>query len=160
MPWPLRSCGKPTTAASATFVCADERALDLGRAEPVARDVDHVVDAARDPVVAVLVAARAVAREVLAGELLEIRVDEALMIAVDRAHLARPAVEQHEVAGATPSRILPCSSTIAGLTPKNGSVAEPGFSFVAPGSGVISMPPVSVCHHVSTIGQRPSPTTW
>jgi hypothetical protein len=30
---------------------------------------------------------------------------------------------------------------------------------VAPGSGVIRMPPVSVCHHVSTIGQRPSPTT-
>ena len=41
-----------------------------------------------------------------------------------------------------------------GLTPKNGRVAEPGFSFVAPGSGVIRMPPVSVCHQVSTIGQR------
>ena len=25
------------------------------------------------------------------------------------------------------------------------------------GSGVIMMPPVSVCHHVSTIGQRPPP---
>jgi hypothetical protein len=24
---------------------------------------------------------------------------------------------------------------------------------------VIKMPPVSVCHHVSTIGQRPSPIT-
>ena len=45
------------------------------------------------------------------------------------------------------------------MTPKNGSVAEPGFSRVAPGSGVIRMPPVSVCHQVSTIGQRPSPTT-
>ena len=43
--------------------------------------------------------------------------------------------------------------------PKNGRVAEPGLSGVAPGSGVIRMPPVSVCHHVSTIGQRPSPTT-
>ena len=31
---------------------------------------------------------------------------------------------------------------------------------VAPGSGVMRMPPVSVCHQVSTIGQRPSPTTW
>ena len=29
------------------------------------------------------------------------------------------------------------SSTSAGLMPKNGSVAEPGFSFVAPGSGVM-----------------------
>ena len=30
---------------------------------------------------------------------------------------------------------------------------------VAPGNGEIKMPPVSVCHHVSTIGQRCSPTT-
>jgi hypothetical protein len=27
------------------------------------------------------------------------------------------------------------------------------------GSGVIRMPPVSVCHQVSTMGQRSSPTT-
>jgi hypothetical protein len=33
-------------------------------------------------------------------------------------------------------------------------VAEPGFRAVAPGRGEISMPPVSVCHQVSTIGQR------
>jgi hypothetical protein len=49
---------------------------------------------------------------------------------------------------------------MAGTTPKKGSVAEPGLSLVAPGSGVIRWPPVSVCHQVSTIGQRPSPTTW
>ena len=60
---------------------------------------------------------------------------------------------------AAPSRTLPFSSTSAGLMPKNGRVAEPGLSLVAPGSGVIRMPPVSVCHQVSTIGQRPSPTT-
>ena len=53
----------------------------------------------------------------------------------------------------------PWSSSSAGSTPKNGRVAEPGFSLRAPGSGVITWPPVSVCHHVSTIGQRPSPTT-
>ncbi len=54
---------------------------------------------------------------------------------------------------------LPSLSTIAGCTPKNGSVAEPGFWSIAPGSGEISTPPVSVCHQVSTIGQRSSPTT-
>ena len=43
--------------------------------------------------------------------------------------------------------------------PKNGRVAEPGFKSVAPGNGVIMMPPVSVCHQVSTTGQRRSPTT-
>ena len=59
----------------------------------------------------------------------------------------------------SPSSTLPSASTISGTTPKNGRVAEPGLSLVAPGSGVIKMPPVSVCHQVSTIGQRPSPTT-
>ena len=36
--------------------------------------------------------------------------------------------------------------------PKKGNVAVPGLVGVAPGSGVIIMAPVSVCHHVSTIG--------
>ncbi len=58
-----------------------------------------------------------------------------------------------------PSSALPVESTTSGRIPKNGRVAEPGFSAVTPGSGVIRMPPVSVCHQVSTIGQRRSPTT-
>ena len=41
--------------------------------------------------------------------------------------------------------------------PGNGIVADPGLSGVTPGSGVIMIMPVSVCHHVSTIGQRPPP---
>ena len=44
--------------------------------------------------------------------------------------------------------------------PGNGSVAEPGLSVVRPGSGVMRMWPVSVCHHVSTTGQRPPPMTF
>jgi hypothetical protein len=40
-------------------------------------------------------------------------------------------------------------------------VAEPGFRVVAPGRGEIMMAPVSVCHQVSTTGQRPPPmTVW
>jgi acetyl-CoA synthetase len=35
----------------------------------------------------------------------------------------------------------------------------PGFVGIAPGSGVIIIEPVSVCHHVSTIGQRLWPMT-
>src|SRR5437762_3468426 len=60
----------------------------------------------------------------------------------------------------SPSSTLPSASTISGTTPKNGSVAEPGLVGVAPGSGVIKMPPVSVCHQVSTMGQRLAPMTW
>ena len=36
-------------------------------------------------------------------------------------------------------------------------MALPGFSVVAPGSGLMRMAPVSVCHHVSTTGHRPPP---
>ncbi|MNV47164.1 hypothetical protein D3C71_1390230 [compost metagenome] len=60
---------------------------------------------------------------------------------------------------AAPSSGSPSALTNAGCTPKNGSVAEPGFRSTAPGSGEIRMPPVSVCHQVSTMGQRESPTT-
>ena len=38
-------------------------------------------------------------------------------------------------------------------------MAEPGLVAVMPGSGVIMMAPVSVCHQVSTIGQRSPPIT-
>ncbi len=44
--------------------------------------------------------------------------------------------------------------------PGKGRVAEPGLSVVMPGSGVIRMCPVSVCHQVSTTGQRPPPITF
>src|SRR5947209_8235630 len=40
--------------------------------------------------------------------------------------------------------------------PGNGNVAEPGLHVVTPGSGEMRMWPVSVCHHVSTIGQKRS----
>jgi hypothetical protein len=43
--------------------------------------------------------------------------------------------------------------------PGNGRVAEPGLVSVSPGSGVIMIAPVSVCHQVSTTGQSPPPIT-
>ena len=55
--------------------------------------------------------------------------------------------------------LLTLSSSSTGAMPKKGRVAEPGTAGHAPGSGVIIAAPVSVCHQVSTIGQRPSPTT-
>ena len=63
------------------------RLLDLARAEAVAGDVDHVVGAAEDEVVAVVVACPPVERRVdqLARERREIGRDEALVVAPDRA---------------------------------------------------------------------------
>src|SRR5687768_16766369 len=53
-----------------------------------------------------------------------------------------------------PSRVIMSAST-----PGKGFVPDPGLVGVAPGIGVIMIEPVSVCHHVSTIGQRPLPIT-
>src|ERR1700722_18367159 len=52
---------------------------------------------------------------------------------------------------------LPSSSMMSDEMPGNGVMAAPGFVAVMPGSGVMRMPPVSVCHHVSTMGQRSPP---
>src|ERR1700755_3543194 len=54
---------------------------------------------------------------------------------------------------------LPALSTISAAMPGSGFVALPGFVGTAPGNGEILIAPVSVCHHVSTIGQRPPPIT-
>src|SRR6267143_6534317 len=58
-------------------------------------------------------------------------------------------------------RGLPFSSTTSASTPGRGSVAEPAFNGTRPrrGLGEIIIPPVSVCHQVSTMGQRPCPIT-
>ncbi len=39
-------------------------------------------------------------------------------------------------------------------------MALPGLRVVIPGSGEIMIAPVSVCHQVSTIGQRPPPISF
>jgi hypothetical protein len=53
----------------------------------------------------------------------------------------------------------PCSFTTAASIPGSGRPADPGLVSCTPGSVVIMIAPVSVCHHVSTIGQRPPPMT-
>src|SRR5437870_5835841 len=52
---------------------------------------------------------------------------------------------------------LPAESRSSALKPGRAFVALPGFVVVIPGSGEITIDPVSVCHHVSTIGQRLPP---
>ena len=54
---------------------------------------------------------------------------------------------------------FPSSSKSAADTPGSGRVAEPGLAGVMPGSGEIMIAPVSVCHQVSTMGQRSPPMT-
>ena len=49
------------------------------------------------------------------------------------------------------------SSTTSALTPGSGRIAAPGLAAVTPGSGLIMIEPVSVCHQVSTTGVRSPP---
>src|SRR3546814_3944785 len=70
----------------------------LGGAHAVARDVDDVIDAAGDPVIAIRVAPAAVAREIIARIGREIGLEEALVIAPHRAHLPRPAFGDAQIA--------------------------------------------------------------
>lgn len=65
----------------------------------------------------------------------------------------------HKAPSQTPCNSLFSLSIIEGYIPKKGKVADPGFNFVAPTSGVIKKPPVSVYHHVSIIGHLSSPQT-
>ena len=55
-----------------------------------------------------------------------------------------------------PTDVPSCLMTSA-ETPGSAFMAAPGLVAVIPGRGLIKIPPVSVCHQVSTIGHRPPP---
>src|SRR5207248_10732745 len=82
-------------------VVRDDRRLDLHRRKTVAGDVDHVVGAADDPEVAVLVSLRRVADDVdVLAPLRPVRLDVALVLLVERAQHAGPRPAQGEEAAA------------------------------------------------------------
>lgn len=72
----------------------------------MARDVDDVVDASRDPVVAFLVSNAAIAAEVAAWELGEVGVEEALWITIDSAHLTWPRSFDAKITFAFPVKLI------------------------------------------------------
>src|SRR2546428_854750 len=131
--------------------------LDFHRADAMTRDIQHVVDPAHEPEAAVLVDARAVAREILAGDLGPVHLLVPLPVVVQRHEHRGQRLRDHEVASPVHRDGRPFSSTTSAVTPGKGCVAEPGFRVVRPGSGVSRIIPVSVCHHGSTMGQRPPP---
>ena len=138
---------------------ADQRTFDFDRTQTMTGNIQHVVDAAHDPVVAVGVAACVVAGQILAGDLAPVDVLVPIIVAPDAAEHSGPRVCDDKPPPWSASTALPSSSTIAGMMPGSGLVQLPGLVGIAPGSGLIMMPPVSVCHHVSTIGHRSPPIT-
>ncbi|MNM79754.1 hypothetical protein D3C81_916990 [compost metagenome] len=76
----------------------NQRAFHFGRTDAVAGDVDHVIDAASDPVIAIFIATAAVTGEIAARVGAEVGVDETLVVTVDGTHLARPRVTDDQIA--------------------------------------------------------------
>ncbi len=151
---PLMLCGIPTTAASAIFWVRHQRRFDLGGPQTVSGDVQDVIHPAGDPVIAIFITTRAVAAKAHIFESGEVGLLKALMVAEQGTRTGRAGESaMARLPSVAPSSGRPSLSTSTGWTPKNGRVAEPAFSSIAPGSGVIIKPPVSVCH------QCPSPGT-
>ena len=88
----------------------DQRGLDLHRGEPVPGHVEHVVDAAQDPEVAVLVAPRPVAREVHPGDLGPVLFLEALVVAPDGSQHGGPRPAHDEIAAGAERDQLPAAA--------------------------------------------------
>src|SRR5205823_10575256 len=85
----------------------DERGLNFGRRDVVPRDEHDVVDPAEQPEVALVVALRAVAREVFPLEARPVRVLVALRVAPDAAQHRRPGTPQCEIAAAGNTNVAP-----------------------------------------------------
>src|SRR5260370_4225286 len=87
----------------------DKSRLDFHRGEPVAADVDDVVDASHETEVSIRSAARAVRGEVTTGNLAPVSLLVAGMIAVDGARHRGPGLTDHQQAALTIRNRLPRS---------------------------------------------------
>ena len=132
-----------------------QRALDLHRADAVPGHVQHVVHATEQPEVAVGIALRAVAGEVhVRRPTCSSTAARSARVAVDAAQHRGPRSRQRQQAAADLHLLALLACESRRRCPGTAASRDPGFVAVTPGSGVIMIAPVSVCHHVSTTGQR------
>ena len=140
-------------------------------AQAMAGDVDDIVDAAEDAVVAIGGQHRAISGVVwpiapifavrILVVLFVVLADEALRIAPDGLHDAGPRIANANVSGVVGAG----GNFFAFFVPNHGIDAEaggpalPGFMGSSAGLVVQRKPPVSVCHQVSTMTASPLPTT-
>ena len=135
--------------------------FDFHRAQTMARDVQHIVDAAGDGEIAVLgIADRAIAGQVkLAAEVDRVsrRLFEALRIAPDVADHRRPRALDDQEAALAPFEFGTGFIDDRGHDARERQRARTRHQWRHAGSGVIMWPPVSVCQKVSTIGHFAPP---
>ena len=105
MAWPVVVVGGADDGRLGHGRVVDQRRLDLGGRDPVARDVHHVVDPTEEPEVAVVVDLAAVAGEVPALVGAPVGVAVALGVAPDAAQHRRPRLGDRQVAAALGDRI-------------------------------------------------------
>src|SRR5262249_1229957 len=76
---------------------SNEGGLDFGRPEPMAGYIDDVVDPAGDPVIAVGIASAAIPGEIFTRIRRKVRLHEAVVVAVDSAHLSGPGIGDAQI---------------------------------------------------------------
>ena len=113
----------------------DQSAFNLGGADAVAGNIEHVIDATGDPVITIFVATTAITREVVAIIGREIGLDETIMIFEDRPHLAGPAIGQDEIAGRCAFENIAIGIDQSGLDTKEGPRCGAGFEGSRPRQG-------------------------
>ena len=149
--WPVSSSGTAITAASATrsFETSADWTSIVERRWP--GDVGHdVVDPPDDPEEPVLVAARGVADEVgVLAVAVPVRLHEAVRFLVEGARHPGPRLGDDERAAAL-GDLVAVLVEYRGLDAGQGEGRRARLRLVGPGSGAIMIPPVSVCHQVST----------
>jgi hypothetical protein len=97
-----------------------QRTLDLSRPEPMTRYIDDIIYPAGDPIITILISARTIAGEVIAGIASEIGVDKTWMIAIDGAHLPGPGSGQDQCSFGWPLKQLSLGIYNAWCHPKEG----------------------------------------
>ena len=120
-------------------------AFDLGSSQTVSRYVDNIIDPTGNPVETIIITTAAVTREVITRKHRKIGLMETLMVTIQGSHHAGPGeIDAQVTCYARYHRsIYRFHPPVWGCTPKKGRVAEPGLVLIAPGRGVIRIPPVS-----------------
>src|ERR1700730_7328691 len=118
---PLEVVWKADDGSFGYFRVGDEGTLDLGGAQPMTGDVDHVIDPAGQPVEPILIATSTISGEVEPGKVRKIGRHKTGMVAEHRAHLSGPGTGEAEIAFTWPFNPLAVIVDDDRLDPQEGS---------------------------------------